>query len=78
MKLTLWQKIKLYKLATDKAMLSKLTSRKMWASAVTAAAVVIGNHLGVPNDILTMVVQVVSAFIIGQAAVDTATAIKKS
>jgi hypothetical protein len=70
MKLTIWQKIQLYKLATNPAMIDKLKSRKLWATVATTVIVLVGNHVGVPNDILTLVTGLVASYIIGQSVVD--------
>ena len=77
MKLSLWQKFKLYKLATDPIMIEKLKSRKMWAVVITAALVTLGGQLGVSQDIVDAIVRLVIGYVAAQGVADAAANLKK-
>ena len=58
-------------------MLSKLKSRKLWATVAGAALLTFGSSLGVDDAITAKIVNLLMAYIGGQSIVDAAAAIRK-
>lgn len=77
MKLTLFDKLKLYKLSQDKVMIEKLKSRKLWATVIGGALAVLGSELGVDAGLVDKLVNMIMVYISAQAVVDTVEAHKK-
>lgn len=78
MKLTFFDKIKLYKLSKDKIMLEKLKSRKLWATVIGGALAVLGSELGLDAGLVDKLVSMLMVYISAQAVVDSVEASKKS
>lgn len=78
MKLTLFDKIKLYKLSKDKVMIEKLKSRKLWATVIGGALAVLGSELNIDADLVDKLVSMLMVYISAQAVVDSVEASKKS
>lgn len=57
-------------------MLEKLKSRKLWAGVAGTALAYLLSQLGIPADTIAIIVTPITAFILGQAAVDAAAAKK--
>ncbi len=72
MKLSLINKLRLYRLTQNKAMIEKLKSRKLWATVIAAALAALGGQLGVSHDLIENIVQLVMAYVIGQGIADVA------
>ena len=53
-------------------MLSKLKSRKLWATVVGTALAAFGSQLGLPEPITTKIVALIATYIVGQSVVDAA------
>ena len=51
---------------------SKLTSRKLWATVVAATIAAFGQGIGLPEGAITTIVGLVTKYILAQAAVDAA------
>ena len=71
MKLSLLNKLRLYRLTQNKAMIEKLKSRKLWATVIAAALATLGGQLGVSQDLIENIVQLVMAYVIGQGIADS-------
>jgi hypothetical protein len=68
--LTLWDKIKLWRILKDKAMIEKLKSRKLWVTVITAAVVALSHQLGLDQDLTTKLVGLAAAYVLGQGMAD--------
>lgn len=73
-KLSWWDKLKLLRFANDKTMIDKLKSRKLWATVIGAAVAALGGELGIGEDLVTKIVALVSAYVIGQGIADAGAA----
>lgn len=51
-------------------MVSKLKSRKLWATVAGAAFAALGSSLGVPDAVVTKIVALIGVYIAGQSTVD--------
>jgi len=71
MKLSLINKLRLYRLTQNKAMIEKLKSRKLWATVIAATLATLGSQLGVSPDLVENIVQLVMAYVIGQGIADS-------
>ena len=72
MRLSLLDKIRLYRLTQNKTMIEKLKSRKLWATVVAGALAILGGQLGIDNELANHLIQLVMVYISGQAVVDAA------
>jgi hypothetical protein len=70
--LSLWDKIKLARLASNTAMLEKLKSRKLWAAVVGSVIVALGDQLGLDKDTTLKIAAIVGSYVIGQGLADGA------
>lgn len=70
LQLTLWDKIKLWRIIKNKAMLEKLKSRKLWVTVVTAAVVTFSQQLGIDPELTTKLVGLAAAYVLGQGLAD--------
>ncbi len=70
LQLTLWDKIKIWRIIKDKAMLEKLKSRKLWVTVVTAAIVTLSGQLGIDPELTTKLVGLAAAYVLGQGLAD--------
>ena len=69
-----WELFKLYRRRS--VVLEKLKSRKLWAAVIGGALTVLLTQLGVAEETVHHLVQIVAVYISGQAAVDLAAALK--
>ena len=56
---------------------SKLFSRKLWATVAGAALIALGSQLGLPESVYKDLVTLIMTYIAGQSVVDAAAALKK-
>lgn len=77
MKLTFFDKLKLYKLSKDTVMIEKLKSRKLWATVIGGALAVLGSELGLDAGLVDKLVNMLMVYISAQAVVDSVEASKK-
>ena len=71
MKLSFFDKLKLFKLSQNKVMIAKLQSRKLWATVIAAALATLGSQLGVDSELVNKLIEMVMVYITAQAVVDT-------
>lgn len=57
-------------------MMDKFKSRKLWVTVIGGAITVFAESLGLETEAANQIVQLVSAYILGQGAVDVAGVIK--
>lgn len=70
LQLTLWDKIKLWRIIKDKTMLEKLKSRKLWVAVATAAIVALSQQLGIDPELVNKLVVVAGTYMLGQGLAD--------
>ena len=69
-RLSLWQKLKLYRAVKDPVMLQKLKSRKLWVAVLATALTTLGTQLGLDADTVQNVVAIAVSYIVVEGAVD--------
>lgn len=77
MKLSLYDKYRLWRITQNKTMIDKLKSRKLWATVIAGALATIGTNIGVSSDLINTLVQLVMVYVGSQAVVDAASAATK-
>lgn len=70
LQLTLWDKIKLWRIIKDKAMLEKLKSRKLWMAVGTAIVVTLSQQLGIDPELVNKLVVIAGTYMLGQGIAD--------
>jgi len=68
--LTLLDKYKLWRLLKDKTMMTKLKSRKLWVTVITAAVLAFSQQLGLDPELTTKLVALAASYLLGQGVVD--------
>ncbi len=73
-RLTLWDKLKLWRITKDKHMIEKLKSRKLWVAVSLAAFSTLLSGLGIDNELIEKIITLGMTYIGAQGLVDTAAA----
>lgn len=71
-RLTLWDKLKLWRALKDKDMLNKLKSRKLWVTVAVAALSALLAGLGFDADLIDKIVSMGMTYVAAQGLVDVA------
>lgn len=78
MKLSFFDKLKLLKLSQNKTMITKLKSRKLWATVIAATLATLGSQLGVDSELVNKLIEMVMVYVTAQAVVDSVGAAKEA
>ena len=60
----------LLKLKTNKDMLNKLKSRKLWAAVIGSVIVAIGEQLGLSQEVIQWIATIATGYVVGQGIAD--------
>ena len=71
-RLSLWDKLKLWRAVKDKDMLNKLKSRKLWVAVGTAAVSTLLSGLGFDADLIEKIMTLAMTYIGAQGLADAA------
>ncbi len=63
-------KLKLLRLTQDDTMITKLKSRKLWVTVLTAALLTLSQQLGLDPELTTKLVALAASYVLGQSIVD--------
>jgi hypothetical protein len=69
-RLTWMDKFKLLRLTQDDTMMTKLKSRKLWVTVLTAALLTLSQQLGLDPELTTKLVALAASYVLGQSIVD--------
>jgi hypothetical protein len=76
LRLTLWDKLKLWRIVKDETVIEKLKSRKLWVAVISSALVVFSQQLGIDPELTNKLVAIAGSYILGQGLADMNTAKK--